>query len=138
MDRTGGGIMDGESAIGALTRELHEELGLILPRGVKFATAWVQHLPLDELRIQGFSGVINEVFLVRVPHFDPTPGVIATAEGYPTREGIIDTRWWSTPEMYQAASEGTKFGPRDLPTRLSALLISVANETCSSEVIFGP
>lgn len=116
----GGAVEGDESVEEALMRELVEETGLRLADGVVRDLAWVQTAPVTAMQERGFAGVRNEVYLVRVPRFDPVPGPEAAAEG------IIDMRWWSAAEIGEAARNGAIFSPRDLERRVPDLLAVVA------------
>lgn len=134
----GGGIEGGETPIAALGRELREELGLALPHDASLVPTWTQHLPLAYMGSQGFSGVINEVFLVRVPHFSPTPEGSSDQPGHPSQEGILNMRWWTMEEVTAAADRQVLFGPRDLPHRLPALLAAIERDDRSApDTIYG-
>lgn len=116
----GGGVEGDESVEETLARELVEETGLRLAGGVVRDLAWVQTAPLTEMRELGFAGVRNEVYLVRVPRFEPLPGPGCALDG------IVGMRWWSAAEIRDATRDGTLFSPRDLERRLPELLAVVA------------
>lgn len=118
----GGGVEDGESLEQALTRELHEETGLMITAAHAPRFVWVQTVAFPEMREHGFAGVANHFFLVHTDTFEPTSGVAAGAAGHPNDEGILDQRWWSLVEIDTARADGVLFSPRALPTLLRALL----------------
>ncbi|MGC5629701.1 NUDIX domain-containing protein [Georgenia sp. Z1344] len=153
----GGPAAMGEAPEPVLRRALHAATGLRLAEGALRDLAWIQHVPTAPAGPNGGGEVVDEVYLVRVPHFEPAPvaesapapmaavarpggptmlreeplpgtGDVATMAQVPVRERVsVDNRtirWWSADEMTEAAGRGTLFSPRDLPTRLPALLAS--------------
>lgn len=118
----GGGVEVGESRLEALARELHEETGLVMTTDHVPQLVWIQTVVFPEMRTDGYEGVVNHYFLIRVDHFEPASGVAAEAAGHPDREGIVDLRWWTTAEIEAAHGTGVRFSPRALPDLLGQLL----------------
>jgi 8-oxo-dGTP diphosphatase len=118
----GGGVEDGESLVQALARELHEETGLVLTDAHAPKLVWIQTVALPEMHVHGYAGITNYFFMVHADVFDPISGVAADAAGHPDREGILDQRWWSLPEIATAHAQGVLFSPRALHDLLPALL----------------
>ena len=112
----------GESHLEALARELHEETGLVIAAEDVPQPVWVQTAVFPEMRSDGYGGVVNHYFLIRVDHFEPTSGVALGAAGHPTREGIVDLRWWTLAKIEAARGTGVRFSPRALPDLLRLLL----------------
>lgn len=118
----GGGIEDDETLLQALTRELHEETGLMITAAHAPRLVWVQTVAFPEMHQLGYAGVANHFFLVHTDAFEPTSGVATGATGHPDDEGILDQRWWALAEIDAAHARGVLFSPRALPTLLRALL----------------
>lgn len=118
----GGGVEGSESLHDALAREVFEETGLRIAEAHRPRLVWVQTVPLPEMRVQGFAGVINHYFLLDVAMFEPVSGVAIGAPGHPGGEGILNQRWWTLPALYAAHRDGILFSPRDFPAMLRALL----------------
>jgi 8-oxo-dGTP pyrophosphatase MutT (NUDIX family) len=118
----GGGMEAGESHHDALARELHEETGLIVTDDHVPQPVWIQTAVLPPMRSDGYEGVVNHYFLIRVDHFEPASGVTAGAAGHPEREGIVHLRWWTLAEIEAAHGTGVRFSPRALPDLLGQLL----------------
>ena len=112
----------GESHHDALARELHEETGLIVTDDHVPQPVWIQTAVLPAMRSDGYEGVVNHYFLIRVDHFEPASGVTAGAAGHPEREGIVHLRWWTLAEIEAAHGTGVRFSPRALPDLLGQLL----------------
>jgi 8-oxo-dGTP pyrophosphatase MutT (NUDIX family) len=125
----GGGIEDGENLLQALTRELHEETGLVITADHAPRLVWVQTVAFPEMHELGYAGVANHRFVVHTEAFEPTSGVVAGAAGHPDGEGILDQRWWALDEIDAAHALGVLFSPRALPTLLRALLTDGPPET---------
>jgi len=119
----GGGVESDESLVQALTRELHEETGVVLTPAHAPRLVWVQTVAFPEMHVHGYAGVANYFFLVHVDVFEPAGGVAAGAPGHPDGEGILDQRWWSLAEIDTARAQGVRFSPRALHDLLRALLI---------------
>ena len=118
----GGGVEADEDLVQALTRELHEETGLVLIDAHAPRLVWVQTVALPEMHQHGYAGIENYFFLVRTDVFEPASGVAAGAAGHPDGEGILDQRWWSLAEIVTAYGLGVLFSPRALHDLLNVLL----------------
>ena len=118
----GGGVEAGESLVQALTRELHEETGLVLTEVHVPQLVWVQTVDFPEMHDDGYAGIVNHYFLVSVDVFEPLSGVAAGTAGHPDGEGILEQRWWSSAEIGTAHADGVLFSPRALHDLLPALL----------------
>lgn len=107
----GGGIEDGEDAVAAALREIHEETGR---REVSIGPeVWRrQHL-------YSWRGTQTDTherwFVVRTSHFTPSPRALTDDE----QTYITGFRWWTADEL--AATTEQVFPP-DLGTRLQDLL----------------
>ena len=112
----------GESHHDALARELHEETGLIVTDDHVPQPVWIQTAVLPAMRSDGYEGVVNHYFLLRVDHFEPASGVAAGAVGHPEREGIVHLRWWTLAEIEAGRGAGVRFSPRALPHLLGQLM----------------
>lgn len=118
----GGGVEDGETLLGALKREVHEETGLALTADHAPPLVWIQTAEMAWMRPQGFTGIVNHYFLVPVARFEPCSGVSPGTAGHPDAEGILRLRWWALPEIDAARGDGVLFSPRALPNLLRSLL----------------
>lgn len=114
----GGGIDAGEDEIGALRRELREEIGLD-PAGIG-ALVWRREHVFDMVDTGGtpWDGQRESVYLVRCTAFDPVPAMSAEEL---RAENLHDHRWWTLPEI--ESWTGTDFfAPRDLAVHARRVL----------------
>lgn len=118
----GGGIEGDETLHEALAREVFEETGLLITAAQHLRPVWVQTVPLAEMCVQGFAGVINHYFLLNVAPFAPMSGVAAGTPGHPGSEGILNQCWWTLLALDAAHRGGVLFSPRDFPTMMRSLL----------------
>ncbi len=101
----GGGLDPGEDHVGGLRRELHEELGLT---DVEIGPV-IWHRTNVFPMISGHDGQQDRFHLVRVPAFDPVPGI-----GWERMraEFVHELRWWTIDEIAASPEAFT-------PTRLA-------------------
>jgi 8-oxo-dGTP pyrophosphatase MutT (NUDIX family) len=118
----GGGVERNEGLCDALVREVFEETGLRIDATHRPQLVWVQTVPIEEMRVHGFAGVINHFFLLNVAMFDPMSGVAVGAVGHPDSEGILNQRWWTLAALEAAHRDGVLFSPRNFPRMLRLLL----------------
>ena len=112
----GGGIEAGEDELSALRRELREETGLVAATDLPHV--WHQVVAAED-HAPGI-GMVNDYFLVRVPHFEPQ-GEFTSDQL--TAEHIAAFRWWQLSEIMSYTGPDL-FSPRDLGTPLTDLLTS--------------
>ncbi|ARZ72328.1 NUDIX hydrolase [Streptomyces albireticuli] len=111
----GGGVAPGETPLGALRRELREEVGLALASDPPHV--WHQEI-VDPGMSRGYDGVVNDYYLVRAASFTPR-GELTEEEL--AAENITGTRWWRARDVVDHRGPDL-FSPRDLGTPLTALL----------------
>ncbi|MFC5646818.1 NUDIX domain-containing protein [Kitasatospora cinereorecta] len=111
----GGGVERGETLLGALQGELHEEVGLTLEGDPP--QVWHQEV-VAAGHAEGCDGVVNDYFLVRTASFHPRG---AMTDDQLAAENLRGLRWWRPAEI--AGHRGLElFSPRDLATPLAALI----------------
>lgn len=118
----GGGVEPGESAHDALDRELREEIGLAAPADPPHL--WHQ-VVVAEGHANGYDGVINDYFLIRVDSFIPSGTMNADQL---RAENVHGHKWWTLPEL-ESFSGPDVFSPRSLPLLLETLLTEGPPET---------
>ena len=111
----GGGVEGKESDLEALTRELREEVGLVVKENPPLV--WRQVMRSPGLSA-GYDGVANKYFLVRTNAFNPR-GALSDAEL--ATENLEEMRWWSAADLADYRGSDL-FSPRDLKQEFSTLL----------------
>jgi 8-oxo-dGTP pyrophosphatase MutT (NUDIX family) len=109
----GGGLENGESHVEALTRELHEEVGL--------ADAAIGPHIWDRLHIVPFlngsyDGQRERIHLVRSPTFEACPQL---SWEQMNAEFVYELRWWTVDEI---GASDVQFVPHELHSLLTTLL----------------
>ncbi|MFC5657642.1 NUDIX domain-containing protein [Streptomyces nogalater] len=113
----GEGIEPGETPLAALDRELREEVGLAVPADPPPPHVWHQEVVAPG-HAEGYDGVVNDYFLVRTAAFETRSTL---RDDRLAGENITAVEWWHPDEI--AAYTGTDlFSPRDLASRLTALV----------------
>ena len=108
----GGGVSPGEDDDVALRRELAEETGL-----GAFELGPLVWTRLQLLELGEWDGQVERYYLLRVPAFEPTPG-LTWAEL--NAEYVTAVRWWSQDELEATDAE---FAPRHLPRLVRELIL---------------
>ncbi len=104
----GGGIEPGESHEQALTRELHEEIGL---QELEVGPLLFEHVGQFPWAKRLYRQR-NVTYLVRVDEHEPKATVDLSAEG------VAEVRWWTLAEL---AASREQFAPPDLLERVRTL-----------------
>jgi 8-oxo-dGTP pyrophosphatase MutT (NUDIX family) len=89
----GGGIEPGESSLGALARELREEVGLALVDEPPLA--WRRTVVLPGV-VDGHDGQVEDTYWLRTEAFQPR-GELTDEEL--AAEHLVSLRWWTLAEL---------------------------------------
>jgi ADP-ribose pyrophosphatase YjhB (NUDIX family) len=110
----GGGLEPDEQPVEGLRRELREELGLVEVEIGPHVWNREHVIPMTT----GHDGQRDQIYLVRLPRFEPVPQIGWEAM---RAEFVHEIRWWSLDEI-AAASPTRYFAPRRLASLARQLL----------------
>ena len=116
-----GGIEAAESLLEALTRELDEELSLVVVDEPPHV--WHQRV-VAEGHAEGYDGVINDYYLIKTDNFTPIGSLGAEIL---RAENITRFRWWSLAELQNYRGDAI-FGP----TRPGYIAAAVTQRRCAA------
>jgi 8-oxo-dGTP pyrophosphatase MutT (NUDIX family) len=109
----GGGLEDGEDHIGALRRELEEEVGLT---DVEIGPQVWRRLHIVPFLNGQFDGQREKIHLVRCGVFEPQPRL---SWAQLNAEFVHEIRWWTLDEI---GASDAHFVPRELHALVGGLL----------------